>query len=413
MLRTGFLESLGVAKLQQSESVPKTMQPKFDSIVAITDAFAQEYLNAEYAQLIRYATAALCRKRPSPLVSGREHTWACGITHAIGFANFLFDPSQKPHISAGDLYRAFGVSMSTGQAKSKAVRETLRITQFDPNWCLPSLVEDNPLIWIVSVNGCPMDIRLLPRTFQEMAYQQGIIPHIPGEKIDPEAKEGVQSAKQTQSVEHPRSTQPTRQAKPMTPAKPTKTAKTAKQTKAAKSSPRSSPPDPIDDRPNDLTTMPPTNALYTLDVFIIDGPVTEEFVEENPEISRRIEIKGSQTLADLHKILFKAFDREEEHLYEFQVGGQGPNDPPAQRYGLPQPAGRRRTKAKPVQDATSTPIASVGLSVDDAFGYWFDFGDDWWHQINVITISEPEANIQYPRITHRVGASPPQYADFG
>ncbi|MBD2325893.1 plasmid pRiA4b ORF-3 family protein [Alkalinema sp. FACHB-956] len=159
--------------------------------------------------------------------------------------------------------------------------------------------------------------------------------------------------------------------------------------------------------------MSPTSGLYTLDVFILDGPVTEDFVEENPEISRRIEIKGNQTLADLHKILFKAFDREEDHLYEFQVGGQGPNDPAAKCYGVPQSASRRKAKTQSVQDVASTPIASLGLSVDDAFGYWFDFGDDWWHQVNVISISQPEPNTQYPRITQRVGASPPQYADFG
>lgn len=199
----------------------------------------------------------------------------------------------------------------------------------------------------------------------------------------------------------------------MKPTKSTKTAKSAKQTKTANSSPKHSPPDTIADRPSNPAAMPPTNGLYTLDVFILDGPVTEDFVEENPEISRRIEIQGNQTLADFHKILFKAFDREEDHLYEFQIGGQGPNDPEAKRYGLPQSASRRRAKSPPVQDVASTPIASLGLSVDDAFGYWFDFGDDWWHQVNVISISQPEPNTQYPRITQRVGASPPQYADFG
>lgn len=55
-----------MAKTQKSENVPNAMQEKFNSIVAIADDFAKQHLNDEYSQLIRFATAALCRKRPSP-----------------------------------------------------------------------------------------------------------------------------------------------------------------------------------------------------------------------------------------------------------------------------------------------------------------------------------------------------------
>ena len=44
------------------------MRAKFEDIVALTDEFCQERLNEEYRQVVREATAALCRKRPSPLV---------------------------------------------------------------------------------------------------------------------------------------------------------------------------------------------------------------------------------------------------------------------------------------------------------------------------------------------------------
>ncbi len=83
-----------MAKTKKSENVPNAMQEKFDGIVTITNDFAKQHLNSEYAQLIRFATAALCRKRPSHEASGKEKTWACGIiTHAIGMVNFLLDPS--------------------------------------------------------------------------------------------------------------------------------------------------------------------------------------------------------------------------------------------------------------------------------------------------------------------------------
>ncbi|MEL6398892.1 MAG: DUF6398 domain-containing protein [Cyanobacteria bacterium J06626_4] len=170
-----------MAKSTKSTTVPKAMREKFERITAITDEFAQQHLNDEYATLIRQATAALCRKRPSPLTSGKDHSWACGISHAIGMANFLFDASQDPHISATDLYAWFGVANSTGQGKSKKVRDLLDIGQLDPDWCLPSKLGDNPMAWLISVNGMILDARSAPRHVQEQLVTAGLIPHIPGE----------------------------------------------------------------------------------------------------------------------------------------------------------------------------------------------------------------------------------------
>ena len=171
-----------MAKAKKSENVPKAMQEVFDKIVEITDEVAEKNLNDEYAQTIRYATAALCRKRPSPLLKGRVKSWACGITYAIGFVNFLFDRSQDPFMSAADLCAAFGVSKSTGGNKSKEVRDILKTFQRDPNWCLPSEMDNNPMAWLISVNGFMIDARNAPRQIQELAYEKGMIPYIPDDK---------------------------------------------------------------------------------------------------------------------------------------------------------------------------------------------------------------------------------------
>ena len=165
----------------KSEKVPRALQAKFGEIVAITDVFAVTHLDDEYRQLIRYAVAALCRKRPSPLEKGRANTWACGITHAIGMANFLFDPSQTPHMKVNDLNRAFGIGQSTGQGKSKLVRDLLNMGQLDPEWTLPSRVADNPMVWLVMVDGMVVDIRRMPRELQEAAFTKGLIPYIPAD----------------------------------------------------------------------------------------------------------------------------------------------------------------------------------------------------------------------------------------
>jgi hypothetical protein len=149
--------------------------------------------------------------------------------------------------------------------------------------------------------------------------------------------------------------------------------------------------------------------LYTFDVFIMSGPMTESFLKKNKVVSRTIQIRGDQTLAELHRAIFGAFDREEEHLYEFQVGGEGPMDPQARRYVL---RAQMHDEDKPAGDVRHTTIGSLGLQDNDLFGYWFDFGDDWWQQIDVVSIQEDAVPGKYPKVTKRIGKSPPQYVDW-
>lgn len=151
----------------------------FEAVVAITDTVCSQHLNVEYAGLCRLAAEALARKRPSPLLQGRPDTWACGIVYAIGSVNFLFDPSQTPHVRAGNLCQLFGVSQRTGSAKSKAVMHALRIGLLDPRWTLPGRLADNPAVWMIQVNGLIADVRDLPLEVQQEAYRLGLIPYVP------------------------------------------------------------------------------------------------------------------------------------------------------------------------------------------------------------------------------------------
>ena len=167
-------------RVRKSEKVPAKMQEKFDAIVALTDAVCGEHLNEEYAQLARQATAALCRKRPSPLLSSRVSSWACGIVYALGFVNFLFDKSQNPHMNAAELCAAFGVAKGTGAAKSRTVRDALSMVQMDPNWYLPSRMDENIMAWTIMVDGFIIDARNLPLEIQEIACEKGLIPYVPG-----------------------------------------------------------------------------------------------------------------------------------------------------------------------------------------------------------------------------------------
>ncbi len=87
-------------------------------------------------------TAALCRKRPSPLASGQRRTWA----------------------------------------KARVISDALHAHRMDPAWMLPSLVDQNPLVWMAKVNGALVDLRDMPRELQVIAYEKGMIPYVPADK---------------------------------------------------------------------------------------------------------------------------------------------------------------------------------------------------------------------------------------
>ncbi len=165
--------------MKKSEQVPKQLQPIYDAITAISDGFCNEHLNAEYAQLSRQLAAALSRKRPSPLLRGRAATWACGIVYALGSVNFLGDRSSEPFMRMEDLCALMGVSKSTGANKAAEIRKLLGMYQLDPNWTLPSQMDQNPMAWMISVNGFIIDARHAPPEIQAEAYRKGLIPYIP------------------------------------------------------------------------------------------------------------------------------------------------------------------------------------------------------------------------------------------
>ena len=171
-----------MAKLNRLKSVPKGMQAIYDTIVDLTDAFADKHLDAEYRELARDMAAALCRKRPSPLASGQPRTWACGIIHELGRVNFLSDPATKPCMTLAEVADAFGVGQSTASAKARIIKNTLNVNHLDASWSLPSLVESNPLVWMAEVNGLLVDLRTMPREVQEIAFDKGMIPYIPADR---------------------------------------------------------------------------------------------------------------------------------------------------------------------------------------------------------------------------------------
>jgi len=160
-----------------------------DRIVELTNTFCMKHLDGDYRELCEDMIAELL-DMDTALERGKPAGWAGGIVHAVGFVNFLQDASQSPHMTSSQIAEGFGISQQTMQSKSKIIRDELDLIQLDPDWCVPALLRDNPLVWMLEIDGFIMDIRQAPRAAQEEAYRLGLIPFIPADEPEPERSPG-------------------------------------------------------------------------------------------------------------------------------------------------------------------------------------------------------------------------------
>ncbi|MFZ4539781.1 IS1096 element passenger TnpR family protein [Propionivibrio sp.] len=123
--------------------------------------------------------------------------------------------------------------------------------------------------------------------------------------------------------------------------------------------------------------LPVENSIFVLKVAL----------KYNKRIWRKIAIRGDQTLTTLHHAIFRAFDREEEHLYSFYFSSK-----PTSTSYYNRVAGARRygCQYSETEDKTDiTRIDNLCLQLKQKFEYRFDYGDEWWHEITLVKINLP------------------------
>lgn len=169
--------------------IPEALRQQAEETLRLTDGFCADYLDAEYGELCRKLVAELARKRPSPLLRGDLRIWAGAVIYTIGSVNFLFDRTQRPHMTADQLSQRLGLSKSTLTAKAKRIQDLLNTVPFEPRYCRRTLLADNPLVWMISVNGFLVDARTMPPEIQMEARRRGLIPDLPA-SAPTDTKEG-------------------------------------------------------------------------------------------------------------------------------------------------------------------------------------------------------------------------------
>ena len=140
-------------------------------ILNLIREFCAKKLDEEYFELAERLTKKLKRKRSKPLESGQPKIWAAAIIHALGTINFLFDKSFEPYISVEDLSNYFETSKTTTSAKSKLIRDLLKIDRWGSEFSTRKVADNNPFNKLVMVDDLIVPIDSLPEEIKNAVRQ--------------------------------------------------------------------------------------------------------------------------------------------------------------------------------------------------------------------------------------------------
>ena len=117
-----------------------------------------------------------------------------------------------------------------------------------------------------------------------------------------------------------------------------------------------------------------------------------------PAVWRRLHVLGDTTLGGLHKIIQVAMGWSDSHLHLFRIGRT--------EYSEPDPEdpfwGRNIIDEGPVA------LAAVAPRRGSRLRYFYDFGDDWQHDLRVEKILVRQEGQAYPVCVDGKGACPPE-----
>lgn len=120
------------------QELSKEISSRHQEILEKIMNFSDRHLNSQYKDKCVNAAETLFLNNSEQLVKGKSESWAAGIIHAIGSENNLFDSKTQPYIKAFELYKEFGISSSTGSAKSKEIKKLLDLDADNSRWKLES-----------------------------------------------------------------------------------------------------------------------------------------------------------------------------------------------------------------------------------------------------------------------------------
>lgn len=129
------------------------------------------------------------------------------------------------------------------------------------------------------------------------------------------------------------------------------------------------------------------------------------YYEDDDSVYRDVVIKHTQTFADLHAAILKAFEFDNKHqatFYRSNDNWQKGREITLQKYD-------KTYKAEPLIMSETT-IGSEIRDPNQKFIYQYDFNKNWMFLVESISVSKEEnPKITYPATVRVEGIAPPQY----
>lgn len=141
----------------------------------------------------------------------------------------------------------------------------------------------------------------------------------------------------------------------------------------------------------ELPPVPDGTGLLELDVRI---------VEAEPDIWRKLQVRGDVTLAELHPFLQAAFGWEDSHLHRFIPGPE--------RFGAFFVTENDEDEGIDGTPETDVRLDQVLLEIGDILSYDYDFGDSWTHTIRLTGRSDLNVEAPPVRCTDGANQGPPE-----
>lgn len=123
----------------------------------------------------------------------------------------------------------------------------------------------------------------------------------------------------------------------------------------------------------------------------------------NPKVVRELLVPSDLRLDRLHAVFQVAMGWEFAHLHEFIVGGlrDGERFGPAQQ-GSPWDFGPT------ARNERRYTLKSLAPAKGNRFIYWYDFGDDWYHDVLVRSVTVSDSPLVAPVCLAAQNACPPE-----
>jgi hypothetical protein len=125
-----------------------------------------------------------------------------------------------------------------------------------------------------------------------------------------------------------------------------------------------------------------------------------ELLNTSPPVWRRIQVADGP-LSSLHYAIQGAFDWQECHLHQFEIGGLRFGPPPPEEF---------HDLGPPMEDETRVMISQLlpSSGKQTVWLYTYDFGDDWVHEVVFEGCGPLAPRTKYPLCLEGCRAAPPE-----